>query len=132
MPQPLCGSWITFSNGLARETLMRMAAELGSDVPVFVDGGPAWCRGRGEIVEPADVDAQLPVLLLKPEFGVPTPWAYKQWTESREVEGVRYEAQEFAWGRLENHLERPVFEKYLVLADDEGVAARHSRRRPAR
>jgi 4-diphosphocytidyl-2-C-methyl-D-erythritol kinase len=105
-----------YGTGLAKEKLMRMAAELGSDVPVFVEGGAAWCRGRGEIVEAADFTVRLPVLLLKPGFGVPTAWAYKGWKESRRLEGVRYEGQEFAWGRLENDLERPVFEKYLVLA----------------
>lgn len=104
-----------YGAALAAESLMRMAAELGSDVPVFIDGRPAWCRGRGEIVEPADFAEQLPILLLKPPFGVPTPWAYKQWTHSHELEGVRYAPQEFPWGRLENDLERPVFEKYLLL-----------------
>jgi 4-diphosphocytidyl-2-C-methyl-D-erythritol kinase len=105
-----------YGAGLSRERLMRMAGELGSDVPVFVDGKAAWCRGRGEIVEPADFATRLPVLLLKPSFGVPTPWAYKHWKSSCELKGVRYAAQEFPWGRLENDLERPVFEKYLVLA----------------
>ena len=107
---------IFYGTGLARENLMRMASELGSDVPVFVDGRPAWCRGRGEIVEPADFTAQLPLLLLKPAFGVPTPWAYRRWKDSPELSGVRYNGQEFPWGRLENDLERPVFEKYLLLA----------------
>jgi 4-diphosphocytidyl-2-C-methyl-D-erythritol kinase len=104
------------STQLSREVLMRLAAELGSDVPVFVDGKPAWCRGRGEIVEPADFSGALPILLLKPNFGVPTPWAYKHWRDSRPLAGVRYDPQDFPWGRLENDLERPVFEKYLVLA----------------
>ena len=101
---------------LPDETLMRLAAELGSDVPVFVEARPAWCRGRGELVEPADFAAPLPLLLLKPSFGVPTPWAYKHWKDSRPLDGVRYDPQPFDWGRLENDLERPVFEKYLVLA----------------
>ena len=105
-----------YETRLATEKLMRMAAALGSDVPVFVDGRAAWCRGRGEIVEAADFATRLPVLLLKPGFGVPTPWAYQRWKDSRELEGVRYEGQEFPWGCLENDLERPVFEKYLLLA----------------
>jgi 4-diphosphocytidyl-2-C-methyl-D-erythritol kinase len=100
---------------LPREVLMRLAAELGSDVPVFVDGRAAWCRGRGEILEGAEFAEPLPVLLLKPGFGVPTPWAYQRWKDSRPLEGVRYDPQVFPWGRLENDLERPVFEKYLVL-----------------
>jgi 4-diphosphocytidyl-2-C-methyl-D-erythritol kinase len=105
-----------YGTRLPKERLMRIAAKLGSDVPVFMEGRAAWCRGRGEILEPADFPARLPILLLKPGFGVPTPWAYQRWKDSRELEGVRYGAQEFPWGRLENDLERPVFEKYLVLA----------------
>jgi 4-diphosphocytidyl-2-C-methyl-D-erythritol kinase len=105
-----------FAANLGRDRLMAMAAELGSDVPVFVDGRPARCRGRGEIVEPAaDFQEKLPVLLLKPEFGVSTPWAYQCWKDSRPLPGVRYEAQCFSWGILENDLERPVFQKYLLL-----------------
>jgi 4-diphosphocytidyl-2-C-methyl-D-erythritol kinase len=104
------------STRLPREKLIQMAAKLGSDVPVFIDGGAAWCRGRGEIVEPVRFPTCLPILLLKPPFAVPTPWAYKHWQNSRELEGIPYEPQDFPGGRLENALERPVFEKYLLLA----------------
>jgi 4-diphosphocytidyl-2-C-methyl-D-erythritol kinase len=34
----------------ARRRLAELAAELGSDVPFFLAGGPAICRGRGELV----------------------------------------------------------------------------------
>jgi 4-diphosphocytidyl-2-C-methyl-D-erythritol kinase len=73
-------------------------------------------RGRGERVEPMATVPALPLLLIKPPFGVPTPWAYQHWASSREIPGIRYAAQEFAWGELVNDLERPVFEKYLFLA----------------
>jgi len=105
-----------YGTGLGREPLMRMAAELGSDVPVFLDGRPAWCRGRGEIVDATPFAETLPLLLVKPDFGIPTPWAYKHWKESRELRGVRYQPQQFPWGSLGNDLERPVFEKHLLLA----------------
>ena len=105
-----------YGTKLSRDKVMHMAAELGSDVPVFVDAQPAWCRGRGELVEPAQLSASLPILLLKPPFGVPTPWAYKHWKDSVPLKGVRYDPQPFDWGQLENDLERPVFQKYLVLA----------------
>jgi 4-diphosphocytidyl-2-C-methyl-D-erythritol kinase len=105
-----------YGTRLDRTALMTMAAALGSDVPVFVEGRAAWCRGRGEIVTPADFPASLPILLLKPPFGVPTPWAYKHWKDSHPFAGVRYAGQQFAWGWLENDLERPVFEKYVALA----------------
>ncbi len=97
--------------------LATLAAELGSDVPFFVYRSAAVCRGRGERVDPVPFPAALPLLLLKPPFPVPTPWAYKRWRDARPLPGVPYGAQVFPWGELVNDLERPVFEKYLVLAE---------------
>jgi 4-diphosphocytidyl-2-C-methyl-D-erythritol kinase len=96
--------------------LSELASALGSDVPFFLHGGPAICRGRGERVEPVKLDVSLPLLLLKPPFPIPTPWAYSRWRDAREIPGVLYAPQKFPWGVLVNDLERPVFEKYLPLA----------------
>ena len=106
-----------FHAGLGVEELARLAAELGSDVPFFVYRSAAVCRGRGELVEPVAFAQTIPLLLLKPPFPVPTPWAYKRWAESRELPGVLYTPQTYGWGELVNDLERPVFEKYLLLAE---------------
>jgi 4-diphosphocytidyl-2-C-methyl-D-erythritol kinase len=88
---------------------------LGSDVPFFIVRSPAICRGRGEIVAPAELPGRFQLLLVKPDFGVPTPWAYGRWRESREMPGVDYSPQEFGGVRFANDLERPVFEKYVFL-----------------
>lgn len=106
-----------FETHLSREALSAMAADLGSDIPFFVYQSAAIIRGRGEHVEPVNFPHKLPLLLIKPPFGVPTPWAYKRWRDSQEIPGVRYDAQELEWGTLVNDLERPVFEKYILLAD---------------
>ena len=37
--------------GLDRRTLMRLALELGADVPFFIFGAPAFARGIGEALE---------------------------------------------------------------------------------
>jgi 4-diphosphocytidyl-2-C-methyl-D-erythritol kinase len=52
---------------------------------------------------------------VKPDFGVPTPWAYSKWKDSRELPGVEYASQEFSGLRFVNDLERPVFEKFIFL-----------------
>jgi 4-diphosphocytidyl-2-C-methyl-D-erythritol kinase len=106
-----------FETHLSRAALAAMAAQLGSDVPFFIYQSAAMIRGRGERVEPVDFPHALPLLLVKPPFGVPTPWAYSRWKDSREIPDVPYAAQKFAWGELVNDLERPVFEKYIILAD---------------
>jgi 4-diphosphocytidyl-2-C-methyl-D-erythritol kinase len=96
--------------------LTSLAAKIGSDVPFFLAGSAAWCRGRGEIVEAAKEIPEIPLLLLKPEFGVPTAWAYQRWEDSRELRGVDYAPQTIGMLNLQNDLERPVFEKYIFLA----------------
>jgi 4-diphosphocytidyl-2-C-methyl-D-erythritol kinase len=112
----LLGLNALFETQLPNDALAELAAELGSDIPFFVYRSAAIARGRGEKVEPVSFPHELPLLLLKPPFGVPTPWAYKRWKDSREIPGVLYEPQTLPWGTLRNDLERPVFEKYLFLA----------------
>src|SRR4030095_10809719 len=55
-------------------------------------------------------------LLLKPAFVVPTEWAYSRWQDSREIPGVPYAAQQFTDRTFINDLERPVFEKFVFVA----------------
>ena len=56
---------------------MTAAAGLGSDVPVFLrPGRPPGAGGGERTCRRAEFRGQLPLLLLKPAFGVPTPWAY--------------------------------------------------------
>ncbi|MGC4015315.1 MAG: 4-(cytidine 5'-diphospho)-2-C-methyl-D-erythritol kinase [Luteolibacter sp.] len=102
---------------LPLERLIEIAGSFGSDIPFFLMPGAVRCTGRGEILEPAPSPPALPVLLLKPGFGVATPDAYKRWKDSQPLPGVRYEAQVFPWGELLNDLERPVFEKHRFLPE---------------
>ncbi len=102
---------------LSATRLSQVAAALGSDVPFFIDGLPAVCRGRGEQI--ARFPGPIPrtrVLLVKPGFGVASAWAYSRWADALPLPGVRYAAQHAPWGEAVNDLERPVFEKYLLLA----------------
>jgi 4-diphosphocytidyl-2-C-methyl-D-erythritol kinase len=112
----LLGLDALFETRLPTEALSLMAADLGSDVPLFLYRSAAIMRGRGEKVEPVRDLPELPLLLIKPPFGVPTPSAYKHWSTSRELPGIPYGEQRFDWGSLVNDLERPVFEKHLFLA----------------
>jgi 4-diphosphocytidyl-2-C-methyl-D-erythritol kinase len=106
-----------FDTKLSRETLARMAETIGSDVPFFIFQSAAICKGRGELVNPVKLRKKLSILLLKPGFGVPTEWAYSRWRDSRGILGVSYKAQDFAGQTLVNDLERPVFEKFIFLAE---------------
>src|SRR4051812_29198175 len=106
-----------FGAGLSQQELVECAAELGSDVPFFIYRSAAVCRGRGEIVTPQTLPASLSLLLLKPEFAVATPDAYRKWSHSRELPGYDYAPQHFGGIEYVNDLERPVFEKFPFLAE---------------
>ena len=54
---------------------------------------------------------------MKPDFGVPTPEAYRNWASSRELPGYDYGPQIFAGSAFFNDLERPVFQKFPFLAE---------------
>jgi 4-diphosphocytidyl-2-C-methyl-D-erythritol kinase len=105
-----------FAANLALEKLQELAARIGSDVPFFLHGGAAVCRGRGEIVDSAVLPARLDLFLFKPRFGVATAWAYSRSRNAREIQDAKYSAQEFQGQNFVNDLERPVFEKFPFLA----------------
>ncbi len=58
---------------------LRIAAEVGSDLPLFLVGGTVLGVGRGEEVYPlADLPATS-LVLVTPEVGVSTPRAFAEW-----------------------------------------------------
>ena len=58
---------------------LRVAAEIGSDVPLFLLGGSVIGVGRGEEVFPLPDIPAFPCVLALPETGVSTPQAYRDW-----------------------------------------------------
>ena len=63
---------------LSHSTLARLAADLGSDVPFFLDPRTSLCRGRGEESTPLSPAPAFRVVLVNPGFPIPTRWAYEQ------------------------------------------------------
>src|SRR6266481_2989075 len=78
-----------FETKLSREELAKLGSTIGSDVSFF---------------------------LLKPAFSVASAWAYSRWQDSRNIPGILYQPQNFDGQSFLNDLERPVFEKFVFLA----------------
>ncbi len=60
---------------------MRIAAEVGSDVPLFLIGGTVLGVGRGEEVYPLPDLPSMHVVVVTPPISVSTPKAFAQWDE---------------------------------------------------
>ena len=63
-------------DGVAR---LEMAAEVGSDVPLFLLGGAVLGLGRGEQVVPLPDLEAMPCVVAVPRVGVSTPQAFRAW-----------------------------------------------------
>ncbi len=93
---------------LSMRQLEKIAAELGSDCPLFLTGTPVVMRGRGEKVFPLYGDAReyismLKLLIFKPDFSINTGWAYSQMRANPSV----YLDKDYAESRISEWLENP-------------------------
>lgn len=119
-----------FGHPVSGPDLERLAATLGSDVPFFLQSGPALGTGRGEMISPLGSLASLRgvhILLIHPGFGVSTPWAYQALQAFPDaVNGRRGRAAELvhtlqhgtlaqAATQFYNALEAPVLRKHPIL-----------------
>lgn len=106
MLDELCGL------GLSTGQLETYAASLGSDCPFFILNRPAIGRGRGEVLEPFDLDlGEFDLQVVVPEgLGVSTAEAYSQLIP-REVSGCELPS-------LREALARPVEEWKELLVND--------------
>jgi len=68
--------------GCPRGELVRLAEELGSDVPLFLEPSPmVLIRGRGERVEALPRGIRPWYLILLPPLEISSRWAYARWDE---------------------------------------------------
>ena len=69
---------------------LRIAAEVGSDLPLFLVGGTVLGVERGEQVYPLPDLPAIPCVIVTPEIGVSTPRAFADWDAlSRDVGGEK-------------------------------------------
>jgi 4-diphosphocytidyl-2-C-methyl-D-erythritol kinase len=64
---------------LAPEERLRIASEVGSDLPLFLVGGTVLGTGRGEQVYPLEELPSFHCVIATPDVGVSTPAAFADW-----------------------------------------------------
>ena len=70
---------------LPASELALLAAELGSDVPFFLEPGAAICRGRGERIERVQGLGALAFVVVKPPAGLSTADVYRACRPAQEA-----------------------------------------------
>jgi len=120
-----------FGQPLAPKQLHRLAADLGSDVPFFLQSRPALAGGRGERLEPLGSFPAMngaAFVLEHPGVGISTAWAYRQLARFPDALNgrpgrarqlvARLQATDLkaAGAEFYNSLEAPALQKYPLLA----------------
>ncbi len=72
-----------FETDLSYDELRELAVRIGADVPFLIAGGCALCEGVGEVLTPVENSLSSYILLIKPDFGISTPEAYRLFDEKK-------------------------------------------------
>jgi 4-diphosphocytidyl-2-C-methyl-D-erythritol kinase len=75
----LLGLERALKKSLSTAERLRIAGEVGSDLPLFLIGGTVLGLGRGEQVYPLKDLPPLPGVVVTPDVGVSTPKAFAEW-----------------------------------------------------
>lgn len=73
----LVGACVCWGIELPSRELAELAAEIGSDVPFFLEPGPAICRGRGERIGRLPARPKLDFVVVRPPAGLSTADVYR-------------------------------------------------------
>ena len=92
-----------FGLGLSQERLAQIAAELGSDCPFFIYNRPMFASGRGEILEPFDIDlSPYRIEVVTPGIHISTAEAYAG------VDAIKFNSKPGACAGLKDRLSQGV------------------------
>lgn len=107
--------------GLDSETLAAMALQLGSDCPFFIYNTPQFAEGRGELLQPVEIDLSAYSLqLICPDVHISTAKAFSMITPRPAPFDLRtlsqLPIQEWR-DNIANDFEQPIFQQVPTLAD---------------
>ncbi len=109
-----------FQLQLNQDQLLHYAAQLGSDCPFFILNRPCYGTGRGEILEPIELNLSgHRFVLIHPGIHVSTKWAFEQLTPAKAPRPITEILQQSLseWKReLVNDFEAPILRAYPEIA----------------
>ena len=101
---------------LSDENLKTYALHLGSDCPFFLINKPCFATGRGEILEPINIDLTgYKIVIVNPGIHIDTKWAFSKITPAKKnisLKEIITQPIETWKDQLKNDFELPVFSEY--------------------
>ncbi len=111
-------------NRFSEEELINMTMNIGADIPFFIVNKSARVKGIGEKIEIIENNSDFRIILVKPNFGINTKYAYSLVADLKEKKRVNIE--EIVVGlknrdisKIENNIENSIWQ--AVREKDENV-----------
>jgi 4-diphosphocytidyl-2-C-methyl-D-erythritol kinase len=111
-----------FNLNLSSSQLIGYALQLGSDCPFFILNKPAFARGRGEVLQPVEVNlASYKILIVNPGIHINTNWAFQKLSvlperqKSAAIKEAILQPVAFWKKLLLNDFEQVVFAEHPIL-----------------
>ena len=107
---------------LSQDEILKLAKDIGADVPFFLYKGPCLAKGRGDILEPLPKRV-LHFALITPPIHVSTAWVYNQYkfkfglTKSEQSSIKKIWEKEEIQALLENDLEKVTVRHFSIIKD---------------
>lgn len=108
-----------FDLKLSKEKLIEYALQLGSDAPFFILNKPCFAIGRGEILEPIEIDlSSYNIVIVCPDIHINTSEAFLSLTmisNSKSIIKIIDNPIDLWKNELKNDFEIPVFKKHVEI-----------------
>ncbi|MFA5871874.1 MAG: 4-(cytidine 5'-diphospho)-2-C-methyl-D-erythritol kinase [Parcubacteria group bacterium] len=128
-----------FGNPLSKEKLIKLGAQVGKDVPFFVQPYQfAKVSGMGEKLESVKVELKVNVLLVNPRVAVSTKWAFEKFSTilvrgNKKINNLSEMMANYVasgnffdiCGSLYNDFEREIEKHFPVLTEIKDILKKH-------
>jgi len=105
-----------FGLTLSEKQLMEYSLQLGSDCPFFILNTPCFAVGRGERLEPIEIElSSYKIFIVHPGIYISTAWAFstiKPSVPAKSIKEIFTQPIETWKEELKNDFEKPVFTQY--------------------
>jgi len=103
------------------DRLRSVAAQLGSDVPFFLEKGMAYATGRGDVLDYFHVEFPYWIVVVSPNIHISTAWAYQELKNSKRAIGNDRVARSSLKDLLIENLNDPRMLQNLIRNDFEPI-----------
>lgn len=110
-----------FQLKLTTEQLVNYALQLGSDCPFFIINKPCFATGRGEIMQPINLDlSAYQIVIVNPKIHISTGWAFGNITPQipqKTIQQIIKQPIQTWRNELVNDFEKPAINQYPEIGN---------------